>query len=250
MITLSITSPARKLALKTHPVKNPHDPEASKKFLQISEAYKRITDPNSFKDDEDEMGDFPSHEEELFDVFNMMMAEMFMDIDLFHSSSYFDDTFDSEDEKFLNKLRNKKKTKNKKKSMEDELMFKQERMQRQFDGFDLEKLMEALFEDDLRVHRKKKGRSKIQIKRSKAKGSGSNIPPLSRGVSAEDDSDEWETESSDEDDYEQSSRTHVDGGARRTEESAVLFPETKLPSGSDDVSLSVGDKVAVRGQER
>lgn len=46
----------KKLALKTHPDKNPGNEEAHKKFLLISESYKRITDPDSFKDDEDEDG--------------------------------------------------------------------------------------------------------------------------------------------------------------------------------------------------
>lgn len=63
----------KKLALRTHPDKNPHDPDASKKFLKISEAYKRITDPNSFHDDED---DVMPNEEEMEAMFNMMFAEM------------------------------------------------------------------------------------------------------------------------------------------------------------------------------
>lgn len=44
----------KKLALKHHPDKNKGDPEAHKEFLKISEAYKRITDPDSFKDEDDE----------------------------------------------------------------------------------------------------------------------------------------------------------------------------------------------------
>ena len=63
----------KKLALRTHPDKNPNDPEASKKFLRVSESYKRITDPDSFKDDGDD--DMPS-EEEMAAMFNMMFAEM------------------------------------------------------------------------------------------------------------------------------------------------------------------------------
>lgn len=62
----------KKLALRTHPDKNPGDEHAHKKFLQISEAYKRITDPESFHDDEE--GE-PS-EEEMEAMFNMMFAEM------------------------------------------------------------------------------------------------------------------------------------------------------------------------------
>jgi len=63
----------KKLALRTHPDKNPNDPEASKKFLMVSEAYKRITDPSSFHDDED---DQMPDEEELEAMFNMMFADM------------------------------------------------------------------------------------------------------------------------------------------------------------------------------
>lgn len=61
----------KKLALKTHPDKNRDDPEAHKKFLLISEAYKRITDPDSFKEEEEE-----ASEEEMEAMFNMMFAEM------------------------------------------------------------------------------------------------------------------------------------------------------------------------------
>ena len=64
----------KKLALRTHPDKNPNDPEAGKRFLQISEAYKRIVDPDSFKDeDEDE----DMNEEEMAAMFNAMLFEMF-----------------------------------------------------------------------------------------------------------------------------------------------------------------------------
>lgn len=68
----SVKKQYKKLALKTHPDKNPNDPEAGKKFLLISECYKRITDPDSFKDEEDQMPD----EEEMEAMFNMMFAEM------------------------------------------------------------------------------------------------------------------------------------------------------------------------------
>jgi len=64
----------KKLALRTHPDKNPNDPNAGKKFLQISDAYKRIVDPDSFKD-EDEEGEM--NEEEMAAMFNSMLFEMF-----------------------------------------------------------------------------------------------------------------------------------------------------------------------------
>ena len=67
----------KKKALQTHPDKNKNDPDANKKFLQVSEAYKRITDPASFKDDDDdgEMGEMD--EEQMSAMFNAMFAEMF-----------------------------------------------------------------------------------------------------------------------------------------------------------------------------
>lgn len=68
----SVKKQYKKLALKTHPDKNPNDPEAGKNFLLISECYKRITDPDSFKDEEDQMPD----EAEMEAMFNMMFAEM------------------------------------------------------------------------------------------------------------------------------------------------------------------------------
>jgi curved DNA-binding protein CbpA len=65
----------KKLALKWHPDKNPSNrEEANKQFLRISEAYKRITDPDSFKDEDDD-GEMPS-EEEMASMFNMMFSEM------------------------------------------------------------------------------------------------------------------------------------------------------------------------------
>lgn len=64
----------RKLALKMHPDKNPGDPEAHKNFLKISEAYKRITDPDSFQDEDE--GEY-ANEEEMMAMFSMMFAEMF-----------------------------------------------------------------------------------------------------------------------------------------------------------------------------
>lgn len=71
--TAEVKSAYRKQALRTHPDKNPNDPDASKKFLMVSEAYKRITDPSAFHDDED---DQMPNEEEMEAMFNMMFAEM------------------------------------------------------------------------------------------------------------------------------------------------------------------------------
>jgi len=86
----------KKLALRTHPDKNPNDPTAGKKFLQISDAYKRIVDPDSFKD-EDEEGEM--NEEEMAAMFNSMLFEMFGG---FGGPDFFEmmmgDEFDDEDE--------------------------------------------------------------------------------------------------------------------------------------------------------
>ena len=64
----------KKMALKFHPDKNPSDPEGAKaQFLKIGEAYKRITDPDSFKDED---GEGEPSEEEMSAMFNMMFSEM------------------------------------------------------------------------------------------------------------------------------------------------------------------------------
>ena len=62
----------RKLALKWHPDKNGGDPAATKRFQQISTAYRRVTDPESFEDDDDELT-----EEDMMEMFAMMFGEMF-----------------------------------------------------------------------------------------------------------------------------------------------------------------------------
>ena len=62
----------KRLALRHHPDKNNNDPEAHKKFLQISEAYKRLTDPSSFEDE-----DGGVNEEEMEAMFASMFSQMF-----------------------------------------------------------------------------------------------------------------------------------------------------------------------------
>ena len=62
----------RKLALKWHPDKNGGDPAATKRFQQISTAYRRVTDPDSFEDEDDELT-----EEDMMEMFAMMFGEMF-----------------------------------------------------------------------------------------------------------------------------------------------------------------------------
>ena len=74
-----IKSAYKKMALKTHPDKNKDDPDANNKFLRISEAYKRLIDPDSFKDEDDE-ADFAEHEAEYMEAmmqeFASFMGEM------------------------------------------------------------------------------------------------------------------------------------------------------------------------------
>lgn len=65
----------KKMALKTHPDKNPNDPDARHKFQKVSEAYKRITDPESFKEEDDEM-DFDMDMDELNQMFFSMFEDM------------------------------------------------------------------------------------------------------------------------------------------------------------------------------
>ena len=48
----------KKLALKTHPDKNPDDPDASAKFRKVSEAYKRLTEENNEDDEYDDEDDY------------------------------------------------------------------------------------------------------------------------------------------------------------------------------------------------
>ena len=64
----------RKLALKNHPDKNKGTEESKRKFQQISEAYKCLTDPKYMEDNMDDMDGFSMDEEELFAMFNMMFG--------------------------------------------------------------------------------------------------------------------------------------------------------------------------------
>lgn len=64
----------RKLALKWHPDKNPDDRDtANAQFLKVSEAYKRITEPESFKDED---GGGEPNREEMEQMFEMMFMSM------------------------------------------------------------------------------------------------------------------------------------------------------------------------------
>ena len=71
---IEIKTAYKRLALRIHPDKNPNDPDASKNFHRASEAYKRIIDPASFHDEDNEGEDIS--EAEMESVFNMMFSEM------------------------------------------------------------------------------------------------------------------------------------------------------------------------------
>jgi len=112
----------KKLALRTHPDKNKSDPEASKKFMLISESYKRIVEPEQHEDDDEH----EPTEEEMEAMFNMMFADLF-GMEEMSGSIPFElfDIFDllamEEDEEhspfFMNTTKQKKN--NKKKSKKD-----------------------------------------------------------------------------------------------------------------------------------
>lgn len=90
-----IKSAYKKLALRTHPDKNPNDPDASKNFLRVSEAYKRIVDPSSFHEDDDD-GE-TVNEEDFTSMCNMMFAEMFSGSDGGMFDFFGDDDDDDDD---------------------------------------------------------------------------------------------------------------------------------------------------------
>lgn len=69
-----IKSAYKKLALKTHPDKNPNDVTSNKRFLAVSEAYKRLTDED-FSDD-DEYDDYDEDDED-FDISEIFAFRMF-----------------------------------------------------------------------------------------------------------------------------------------------------------------------------
>ena len=95
---IEIKTAYKRLALRTHPDKNPNDPDASKNFHRVSEAYKRITDPASFHDEDNEGENVSEAEAEM--MFNMMFSEMFSGGGFGGSSSFFecdDDYMDDND---------------------------------------------------------------------------------------------------------------------------------------------------------
>ena len=98
---IEIKTAYKRLALRTHPDKNPNDPDASKNFHRVSEAYKRITDPASFHDEDNDGEDISDAEAEM--MFNMMFSEMFGGDGFVGSSDFFgcdDDYIDDDDDDY------------------------------------------------------------------------------------------------------------------------------------------------------
>lgn len=68
--------PNRRLALQTHPDKNRDDPVAHQKFLKVSEAYRRIIDPQQSDEiDEEMMGEEDYDDDDYETMFAFRMFE-------------------------------------------------------------------------------------------------------------------------------------------------------------------------------
>lgn len=70
-----IKSAYKRLALKSHPDKNPHDPYAHQKFLKISEAYKQLCESSTYIESDEE--DHDENDEQDHDFAFKMFEKMF-----------------------------------------------------------------------------------------------------------------------------------------------------------------------------
>eukprot|EP00428_Durinskia_dybowskii_P063618 CAMPEP_0170385046 /NCGR_PEP_ID=MMETSP0117_2-20130122/16312_1 /TAXON_ID=400756 /ORGANISM="Durinskia baltica, Strain CSIRO CS-38" /LENGTH=399 /DNA_ID=CAMNT_0010640815 /DNA_START=13 /DNA_END=1212 /DNA_ORIENTATION=- len=175
----------KKLALRTHPDKNPNDPEASKKFLIISEAYKRITDPSSFEEDNDDL----PNEEEMEAMFNMMFAEMMGGMGGMGMGEISPEMFAAMEEMMMN-------------GGEDDEVLASMMFGGSFDSDDddgghygddalLEMLMQELMKPD------KNRRNQMKSTKSGRFGKSMRGKSFKQNKDDSDDSDEWETDSDD-----------------------------------------------------
>jgi curved DNA-binding protein CbpA len=213
----------KRLALRTHPDKNPDDPEASKKFLRVSEAFKRISDPTSFEDEEDGL----PNEEEMEAMFEMMFAEM-MGMNGMHEIS--PEMFAAMEEMMMNG------------GEDDEvlaaMMFGGHGSFDSSDDDDGEhygddELLEMLMHELMRPGNNKRGTSKSSKSgRFPAFAKSSKSRDAKQSKDSSDDSDEWSTESESETEVATKGVTFPSSGSSKSPKSSKLKRDSMERTGS------------------